>query len=99
MPEGVSVVVDDGFATIDFIDRRLRGTGLAALLAVGGPGTVEVLTRVGPRRLYRTPEGNAREAGLLDVPVAPKKAPAKKAPAKKVAAPAVDPFSAVDEDE
>jgi hypothetical protein len=66
VPRGVEVVVEDGFAEIDFIDRRLRGPGLAKLLEVGGPETVETLTRSGPRRRYRVPEGNAREAGLLD---------------------------------
>lgn len=66
MPAGVEVVVDEGFATIDFVDRTLRGPGIAALLAVGGPETVETLTLEGPRRVYRVPEGNAREAGLLD---------------------------------
>jgi hypothetical protein len=66
VPSGVEVVVEDGFATIDFVDATLRGPGLQKLLEVGGPETVETLTRSGPRRRYRVPEGNARAAGLLD---------------------------------
>lgn len=66
MPQGVNVEVADGQATIDFVDRSLRGPGLAALLAIGGPETISVDTRSGPRFLYTVPEGNAREAGLLD---------------------------------
>lgn len=66
MPKGVEVVVDDGFAEIDFVDPVLRGPGLAKLIDVGGAETVETLTREGPRRKYRVPEGNAREAGLID---------------------------------
>lgn len=65
MPEGIIVEVEDGFATVDFVDRSLRGPGLNKLLEFG-PETVETLTRSGPRRVYRVPEGNAREAGLLD---------------------------------
>lgn len=82
MPKGVEVLVDDGFATIDFTDRALRGPGLARLIAVGGPETIETLTLTGPRRLYRVPEGNAREAGLLDTApsVKVKAAPADDAP-------------------
>ncbi|QGH80024.1 hypothetical protein SEA_NHAGOS_13 [Gordonia phage NHagos] len=68
MPEGVITEVDEGFAIIDFVDRSLRGPGLAKLIEVGGPETVEALTRRGPRKVYRVPEGNAREAGLLDEP-------------------------------
>ncbi|KAB7761183.1 hypothetical protein [Mycolicibacterium mucogenicum] len=68
MPAGVEVVVDEGFATIDFVDATLRGPGLAKLLEIGGPETIEPLTREkgAERKLYRVPEGNAREAGLLD---------------------------------
>ena len=69
MPAGVETVVDGGFATIDFIDVSLRGPALAKLLEVGGPGTIQTITREGPRRKYRVAEGNAREAGLLDTPV------------------------------
>ncbi|MHC9292050.1 hypothetical protein ACRCUN_06255 [Mycobacterium sp. LTG2003] len=65
MPEGVDVVVEDGFATIDFVDKSKRGPGLAKLLEVGTPpDAIEKVTR--PRVLYTVPEGNAREAGLLD---------------------------------
>lgn len=80
MPAGVEVLLDDGFATIDFVDRSLRGPGLQKLLDVGGPETIETLTREGPRRTYRVPAGNAAEAGLLDAPA--KKAAAKESPAK-----------------
>ncbi|OHU29027.1 hypothetical protein [Mycobacteroides chelonae] len=67
MPAGVNVVVEDGFATIDFVDGTLRGRGLAKLLEVGTPPeAIEKLTREGPRAVYIVPEGNAREAGLLD---------------------------------
>lgn len=68
MPKGIEVVVDGGFATIDFVDRSLRGSGLNRLLQATPPEMVETLSRSGPRRQYRVPEGNAREAGLLDVP-------------------------------
>lgn len=66
MPSGVETFVDDGFATIDFVDPSLRGQGLAKLIEIGGPESVETITRDGPRRKYRVPEGNATEAGLLD---------------------------------
>jgi hypothetical protein len=69
MPNGVETVVEDGFAVVDFVDRAQRGPGLRRLLDIGGPETIEVLTREGPRRKYRVPEGNAREAGLTDEPV------------------------------
>lgn len=67
MPKGVTAVVEDGFATLDFTDPALRAAGLGRLLAIGGPETIETDTG-GPRRTYRVPEGNAREAGLLDAP-------------------------------
>lgn len=66
MPEGIIATVDNGFATLDFVDRDLRGPALAELISIGGPESVETLSRSGPRRQYRVPEGNAREAGLLD---------------------------------
>ncbi|AEJ91813.1 hypothetical protein THORA_14 [Mycobacterium phage Thora] len=66
MPEGIIATVEDGFATIDFVNPELRGPALAALLELGGPGTIETISRRGPRRLYRVPEGNAEEVGLLD---------------------------------
>ena len=72
MPQGIDVQVEDGFAIIDFVDRAKRGPALARLLEVGGPEFVEKLTRgYGPRAVYRTPEGNARAAGLLDDSDAP----------------------------
>lgn len=66
MSAGIEVAVADGFATIDFVDRELRGPALAKLIDIGGPGSIEPLTRRGPRKRYRVPEGNARAAGLLD---------------------------------
>ena len=67
MPAGVEVVVENGFATIDFVDKTLRGPGLAKLFEIGTPpDAIEKLTREGPRAVYVVPEGNAREAGLLD---------------------------------
>lgn len=68
MPQGVEVYVEDGFAVIDFVDRSLRGPGINRLIDSGGPDIIEKLTRSGPRTQYRVPEGNARAAGLLDVP-------------------------------
>lgn len=65
MPAGVDVAVEDGFATIAFVDPSLRGPGLAALFAAGTPPElVEKVTR--PRVAYTVPEGKARLAGLLD---------------------------------
>lgn len=68
MPQGVETFVDGGFATVDFVDRKLRGPALAKLIAIGGPESIETITRDGPRRKYRVPEGNASEAGLIDTP-------------------------------
>lgn len=67
MPKGVSVVVSDGFAELDFTDPALRGIALGKLIALGGPESIETDTG-GRRRTYRVPEGNAREVGLLDDP-------------------------------
>lgn len=66
MPAGVNVVIDQGFAIIDFVNPKLRGPGLIELLRVGGPATIQSDSRRGPRKVYIVPEGNAREAGLLD---------------------------------
>lgn len=66
MPKGIDVLIENGFATLDFVDRSTRGPGLAALLNNTPAVMVEKLTRSGPRVQYRVPEGNAREAGLLD---------------------------------
>lgn len=68
MPDGVVVEVEDGFAVIDFVDRKKRGPGLRKLVERYGPEVIETLTRTGPRRMYRVPEGNAREVGLIDIP-------------------------------
>jgi hypothetical protein len=97
MPEGVNVEVDEGYARISFPDPSKQGPALSALLKTGAP--IQVKTG-GVRREYLVPEGNAREAGLLDAPkkapapapevktpeaAAPAEAPVKKAPAKKAA--------------
>lgn len=68
MPAGIVAVVEDGFASLDFVDPATKGPALAKLIRDGGPGIIETLTRSGPRRLYRVPEGNARAAGLIDSP-------------------------------
>lgn len=69
MPEGVIAEVRDGFATIEFTDPSLKAAALGRLLKIGGPRSIETITRDGPRRRYRVPEGNAQEAGLLDTVV------------------------------
>ena len=66
MPAGIIATVDNGFATIDFVDKSLRGPALAELVEIGGPASIETITRDGPRRKYRVPAGNAQAAGLLD---------------------------------
>lgn len=68
MPAGIGVEIEDGFATVDFINPALRGPALARIIALFGSEVIETLTRTGPRRLYRIPEGNAREVGLIDKP-------------------------------
>jgi hypothetical protein len=64
MPAGIEASIEDGFATIDFLDRSLVGPSLEALRQVGSKVTKE--TRVGPRARYTMPEGDARAAGLID---------------------------------
>lgn len=66
MPQGIVATVDNGFATLDFVDTALRGPALVKLLEIGGPETIQTVSRRGPRRQYIVPEGNAREAGLID---------------------------------
>lgn len=66
MPAGIIATVDDGFATIDFVDQSKRAGALAALVEIGGPGSIETITRDGPRRKYRVPVQFATQAGLLD---------------------------------
>jgi hypothetical protein len=65
MTARIEVAVRDGFATIDFVDPALRGPALARLADIGGGESIEAFTRGTPRKVYRVPEGNAREAGLL----------------------------------
>ncbi len=67
MPKGVSVIVEDGFAELDFTDTTLRAVSLGKLIALGGAESIETDTG-GRRRTYRVPEGNARAVGLLDDP-------------------------------
>lgn len=66
MPAGIETEIIDGFAHLSFPDRSLAGKAIAKLIELGGPDIVSVQTRTGPRRVYVTPEGNARAAGLLD---------------------------------
>ncbi|ADX31937.1 hypothetical protein TPA2_gp23 [Tsukamurella phage TPA2] len=75
MPAGIEVEVDNGFATLDFVNKSLRGPALAKLIEQGGGEIVETITREGPRRKYRVPLGNAQAAGLIDgsTPVTPVK--------------------------
>lgn len=83
MPAGIEVVIDEGFASIDFIDRSLRGPALGRLVQSGCP--IDVDSRSGPRKVYIVPEGNAREAGLVDdVPTLPPSPPPKAARAASV---------------
>lgn len=67
MPQGVEVLVEDGYATVEFVDPAKRGPGLNALLQAGGD-QVQKVTR--PRNGYVVPEDVARAAGLLDIATA-----------------------------
>lgn len=67
MPQGIDVLVEDGFATIDIVDRSLFDMALNALIKHTPRNMIVKQTRVGPRTTYRVPEGNARAAGLLDI--------------------------------
>ncbi|AQT78321.1 hypothetical protein B1R94_02320 [Mycolicibacterium litorale] len=60
----MNVLVEDGEATIEFVDQSLRGSGLGKLLSVGGPQQVRKVTR--PRVAYIVPEAVARDAGFID---------------------------------
>jgi hypothetical protein len=64
MPEGVLSEVDGPYAYISFLDETKRGPALHALLETGAPIQVDTSGR---RWVYIVPEGNAREAGLLDI--------------------------------
>lgn len=66
MPTGIIATVDDGYATVDFVDPALRGPGLQAVIDIAGPHAIETITRKGPRRQYKMLVGNAEAAGLLD---------------------------------
>lgn len=67
MPEGIIATDNgDGFVTLDFVDKSLRGPALAELVEIGGAASIETISRFGPRRQYRVPLGNATEAGLVD---------------------------------
>lgn len=68
MPEGIEVLVEDGLATIDFVDLSLKREGLGALLEHTPPEQVEPLTREkGAERVrYRVPLECAKAAGMVD---------------------------------
>lgn len=67
MPEGIIATDNgDGFVVLDFVDKSLRGPALAQLVEIGGAASIETISRLGPRRQYRVPLGNAEEAGLVD---------------------------------
>lgn len=67
MPEGIIATDNgDGFVTLDFVDKTLRGPALAELVEIGGGASIETISRLGPRRQYRVPLGNAELAGLVD---------------------------------
>ena len=73
MPAGIAVSVEDGVATVEFVDSSLRGTSLADLFvaveAAGlDPGVVVKRTRP---LSYSAPESVVRAAGLLDDGTAP----------------------------
>lgn len=69
MPDGIHVDLDDGVATVEFLDPALRGPALGVLLGIGGAASIKTITREGPRVKYRVSEELARQAGLLDEPV------------------------------
>lgn len=66
MAEGIQIEIEDGFARIEILDGAKRGDTVAALLAVGGSGLVDVDTS-GTRKTYIVPESIAEQAGLLTV--------------------------------
>lgn len=66
MPAGIIATVDNGFATLDFVNPALKGPALDALIELGGAESIETITRDGPRRKYRVPADNAEELDLLD---------------------------------
>lgn len=68
MPEGIAVGVEDGVATIEFVDGSLRGPSLAKLfdaVAAAGLSPGVVVKRTRPWS-YTAPESVVRAAGLLD---------------------------------
>lgn len=82
MPEGVEVVVEDGFATVT-PEPAQRGKVLRALLAaVDHPSQIRTDTG-GRRRAYVVLEQDVRKAGLLDEKPARKRATTRRTPARK----------------
>lgn len=65
MPEGIQVELDSGFARVEFLNKAKVGQTLAQLLAVGGPGLIDVDTS-GTRKTYIVPESIAEQAGLIE---------------------------------
>ena len=46
MPAGIEAVVEDGFATLDFVDRSLVGPALEALRLAGSKVTKVFVSRI-----------------------------------------------------
>jgi hypothetical protein len=65
MPEGIAVQIVDGYATIAPDPDKINDV-VTALLATTPAELIETNTRSGPSVQYVVPEGNAREAGLID---------------------------------
>lgn len=66
MPNGVEVFVSEGFAEISVPDRQKRAEVHRLILEHTPVRLIEKDSRKGKFVVYRIPEGNAREAGLLD---------------------------------
>lgn len=86
MPEGVEVTVEDGVATVVFVDGAGLGEGVDSLLtAAGDPGLVGKVTL--PEEAFIVPSLVAVAAGFLDASPAPVKKAAPKSGASKADVP------------
>lgn len=63
MTAGIEIVVENGMATIDFVDPAAKGPAMQKLVDAGA--SVEKLSHSGPRIRYRVREDVAKAAGLL----------------------------------